>query len=181
MVKVIFVQCCTCLDLLQRSFLVSDFYYFLPFKFAIFDLSELNKIMSSTNISLWSTPRNLLRKQKSLIEPPTHFRSHTQNLFVGNPMTNNNVNLNQNGHKRTLHKQFSVDQNMSRTWTITNNNNSNQQPQQQQQQPRTTNYTNISNNNNCISNTESGLKIIANNLNGHHKKRHQLGNGGKHE
>lgn len=140
--------------------------------------------MSSTNISLWSTPRNLLRKQKSLIEPPTHFRSHTQNLFVGNPMTNNNVNLNQNGHKRTLHKQFSVDQNMSRTWTITNNN-SNQQPQQQQQQPRTTNYTNISNNNNSISNTntESGLKIIANNLNGHHKKRHQqvLGNGGKHE
>lgn len=129
--------------------------------------------MSSTNISLWSTPRNLLRKQKSLIEPPTHFRSHTQNLYVGNPMTTVNLNQSQNGQKRTLQKQFSVDQNISRTWTITNNNNSTQ--------PRTTNHTNVSNNNNI--NTESGLKIIANNLNGHHKKRHQqvLCIGGKHE
>uniref|UniRef100_A0A336KQ14 CSON014319 protein n=1 Tax=Culicoides sonorensis TaxID=179676 RepID=A0A336KQ14_CULSO len=122
--------------------------------------------MSSTHVSLWSTPRNLLKKQKSfIIETPSE-------LVIRKTQATT--------HRRVLQKQLSVDQNLiqncNRNWTAANspsaqNHNLNTNYNNQEQQQRT--------------NEPSGLKIVANNLNNnpnnsnnsnshHRNKRHHL-------
>lgn len=118
--------------------------------------------MSSTHVSLWSTPRNLLKKQKSfMMERPTT----TPELMIGKTTTIN--------HRRVLQKQISVDQ-MQSTRSSWNNNNAPSSPNNVTtlQQPRT---------NNLHQHQEtSGLKIVANNMNNinnnnnHRNKRHHL-------
>lgn len=116
--------------------------------------------MSSTHVSLWSTPRNLLKKQKSFMETPE--------LMIGksHPSTN----------RRVLQKQLSVDQMQNhRSWTTSStpqnlpNNSQHQLNQLQLQQQQRTNHQET-----------SGLKIVANNMNNHtnnnnhRNKRHNL-------
>lgn len=112
--------------------------------------------MSSTHVSLWSTPRNLLKKQKSFMETPE--------LMIGksHPSTN----------RRVLQKQLSVDQMQNLKFQTQNfpNNSQHQQNQLQlQQQQQRTNHQET-----------SGLKIVANNMNNHinnnnhRNKRHHL-------
>lgn len=108
--------------------------------------------MSSTHVSLWSTPRNLLKKQKSFMETPE--------LMIGKSHPTSN--------RRVLQKQLSVDQMQNtRSWTGTPMHAPPQQNQLQQQQR--TNHQET-----------SGLKIVANNMsnhinnNNHRNKRHHL-------
>lgn len=109
--------------------------------------------MSSTHVSLWSTPRNLLKKQKSFMETPE--------LMIGKSHPTSN--------RRVLQKQLSVDQMQNtRSWTGTPMHAPPQQNQLQQQQQRTNHQE------------TSGLKIVANNMsnhinnNNHRNKRHHL-------
>lgn len=104
--------------------------------------------MSSTHVSLWSTPRNLLKKQKSFMETPE--------LMIGKSQTTIN--------RRVLQKQLSVDQMNTRNAPIPPNPQQNQLQQQRTSHQDTSGLKIVANNmNNHI-----------NNNNNHRNKRHHL-------